>query len=29
VQLLSGVRFPEVVEFQRDSNQRTFIVPRA
>jgi uncharacterized protein (TIGR03032 family) len=29
VQLLAGVRFPEVVGFQKDAVQHTFIVPRA
>ena len=28
VQLLSGVRFPEVIGFQKDALQHTFVVPR-
>jgi hypothetical protein len=28
VQLLPGVRFPEVIGFQKDTIQHTFVVPR-
>ncbi len=29
VQILAGVRFPEVVGFQKDTIQHTFVVPAA
>jgi uncharacterized protein (TIGR03032 family) len=27
VQLLSGIRFPEIIGFQRDTVQHTFVIP--